>query len=256
MPNLNGQSTEAAVPGVKGENTVGGDGVVGTGRRGVVGESETFQGVTGTSRDNAGIVGESQNFHAVFGISHSSNNGGVFGVNVSKDGKEQGFGVIGIGRIGVTGESKTFQGVLGKSTDNAGVVGESAKFHAVFGISHDVNNAGVFGTNDNGGFGVIGVSEQGIGISGKGGRLAGRFEGNVEVTGSLTVQGKNISELMGRVQAVEGLVGRIQSLEQRVAAVESHLNTAVSNLTGRVTQVEFAISDLKAKVQQIISQLG
>jgi hypothetical protein len=258
MATLNGQSTQAEVPGVKGENTADGDGVVGTGRRGVVGESETFQGVFGKSGDNAGIVGESQKFHAVFAISHSSNNGGVIGINDAG-----GFGVIGRGRIGVTGESETFQGVLGTSRDNAGIVGASEKFHAVFGISHGVNNAGVFGTNDKGGFGVIGVSEQGIGISGRGGRLAGLFEGNVEVKGSLNVQGVDLGALVQRIAQIEQqganvgqLVQRVSSLEQKVAALESQLNTAVSNLTGRVTQTEFAISDLRAKVQQIIQQLG
>jgi len=45
-------------------------------------------------------------------------------------------------------------------------------------------------------------------------------------------------------------------MEQKIAALESQLNTAVSNLTGRVTQAEIAISDLEAKVQQIIQQLG
>lgn len=215
MAPLNGQSTQPEVPGVKGENSAGGDGVVGTGRRGVVGESETFQGVLGKSRDNAGIVGESQNFHAVFGISHSSNNGGLFGVNVSRDGKEQGFGVIGKGRVGVIGESETFQGVLGKSRDNAGVVGESEKFHAVFGISHDVNNAGVFGTNDKAGFGVIGVSEKGIGISGKGGKLAGRFEGIVEVTGALVVAKVDVTT---RIAALER---ELAALKTRLVVVES-----------------------------------
>lgn len=229
MATFNGQSTQAAVPGVKGENTAGGDGVVGTGRRGVVGESETFQGVFGKSGDNAGVVAESQKFHAVFAISHSSNNGGVIGINDAG-----GFGVIGRGRIGVTGESETFQGVLGTSRDNAGVVGESAKFHAVFGISHDVNNAGVFGTNDKGGFGVIGVSAQGVGISGKGGRLAGFFEGDVEVTGDIRLANADCAEdfdVSGAVKVEPGTVmvlgndGALsesqQAYDRRVAGVIS-----------------------------------
>lgn len=226
MANLNGQSTQAGVPGVKGENTAGGDGVVGIGRRGVVGESETFQGVLGKSRDNAGIVGESQLFHAVFAISHSSNNGGVIGINDAG-----GFGVIGRGRVGVSGESETFQGVLGTSTENAGVVGDSKKFHAVFGISHDVKNAGVFGTNDKGGFGVIGVSEKGIGISGKGGKLAGQFEGNVEVTGSLFVGGVNVAAQLQRIQQLE------QQLEQQGADVRQ--------LVERVRGLEVTVAILK-----------
>ncbi len=177
----NGQSSNKVVPGVTGLNTAAGDGVVGRGRRGVVGESAEFQGVFGHSINNAGLVGESTNFHAVFGLSHSVHNGALFGAN---DGG--GFGVIGRGLIGVTGESTgglagmgllgtsdggdgvvgrghrgvvgestEFQGVFGHSVTNAGVVGESDRFHAVFGISHSANDAGVFAANDAGGLAAI-----------------------------------------------------------------------------------------------------
>jgi hypothetical protein len=206
LPNLIGQSALVTVAGVDGENTNGGpgvnglsttgDGVVGTGRRGVVGISDTFQGVYGKSKDNAGVVGESDNLHGVFGTCHNPHGAGVFGTNDQVGGfglqgiNESGDGVVGTGRRGVVGTSDTFQGVFGKSTDNAGVVGESDKLHGVFGTCHNPNGAGVFGTNDQaGGFGVIGVSDSGIGVSGKGGRLAGSFEGDVEVTGNLHVTG-------------------------------------------------------------------
>ena len=71
---------------------------------------------------------------------------------------------------GVVGFSKTWRGVHGHSDSNAGVVGESAGFDGVWGISHSQKNAGVSGHNDNGG-------------------LAGFFEGNVEVTGDITLTG-------------------------------------------------------------------
>jgi hypothetical protein len=58
-----------------------GDGVRGTGRRGVVGESPDYQGVFGHSGKNAGVVGESDNFHAMFAISHSPTNAGIFATN-------------------------------------------------------------------------------------------------------------------------------------------------------------------------------
>jgi hypothetical protein len=79
-----------------------------------------------------------------------------------------GDGVVGIGRRGLVGNSETFQGVFGKSRDNAGVVGESDKLHGVFGICHNPNGGGIFGTNDAGGF-------------------AGLFDGNVHVTGDITL---------------------------------------------------------------------
>ena len=53
-----------------------GDGVVGMGRRGVVGMSADYQGVYGHSGTNAGVVGESDQMHAVFAITHSPTSAG------------------------------------------------------------------------------------------------------------------------------------------------------------------------------------
>jgi hypothetical protein len=109
-----GVSKEAT--GVHGVSENTGTGVIGESKigRGVHGISETWQGVFGQSRDNAGIVGESETFHAIFGVSHSVNNGGVIGINVDHSDAEQGFGVIGRGRIGISGESNAGIGVFGK----------------------------------------------------------------------------------------------------------------------------------------------
>jgi len=107
-----GVSGDGPVIGVNGTSETG-DGVFGTGRRGVVGESDTFQGVFGHSKT--------------------------------------GDGVSGIGRRGVVGESDTFQGVFGHSRANAGVVGESEEFDGVFGMSKNATAAGVSGHNAAGG---------------------------------------------------------------------------------------------------------
>ena len=48
-PPVKAQSTDPKVAAVEGTNDKGGDGVVGNGRRSVVGISETFQGVFGKS---------------------------------------------------------------------------------------------------------------------------------------------------------------------------------------------------------------
>jgi len=107
-----GVSGDGPVVGVNGTSETG-DGVSGTGRRGVVGESDTFQGVFGHSKT--------------------------------------GDGVSGTGRRGVVGESDTFQGVFGHSRANAGVVGESEEFDGVFGMSKNATAAGVSGHNAAGG---------------------------------------------------------------------------------------------------------
>lgn len=151
----------------------------------IVGKSDLLNGVYGGSTKQTGVVGESETFIGVAG------SGLLVGVNGTS---ETGDGVVGTGRRGVVGESKTFQGVFGKSTDNAGVVGESDKLHGIFGVCHNPHGGGVFGTNDAGGFGVIGVSDSGIGITGKGGVLAARFEGDVEVTGDIRLANADCAE--------------------------------------------------------------
>jgi hypothetical protein len=72
---------------------------------------------------------------------------------------------------------------------------------------------------------VTAQNATGLGIFSKGGRLAGLFEGNVDITGSLTVQGTNIGGLSGRIQAVEALTGRVQALENREQGLVNRVNT-------------------------------
>jgi hypothetical protein len=195
-------SKNANIPAVRGENTAGGSGISGHSKNGraVEGWSETNYGVSGDSQKFPGVRGSSVEGRGVEGW--STKNDGVWGISTDASGvhgvtEGQGTGVVGESRHGrgVHGISGTWQGVLGSSTKNAGIVGESKEFHAVYGISHDPNNGGVFGTNDNGGWGIIGRSDSntgvsgesntGVGVHGKGGRLAGLFEGDVEVTGDL-----------------------------------------------------------------------
>lgn len=92
-------------------------------------------------------------------------------------------------------------GVTGRSAAGVGVSGESQSLIGVSGVTHDSNNAGVLGTNTGGGWGVTGRSDgatgtgvsgesaDGVGVHGKGGRLAGRFDGPVDVNGGLFVDG-------------------------------------------------------------------
>ena len=193
--------------------------------RGLEGWATKDDGVWGISRDAAGVHGISE--AAGSGVVGQSKVGrGVHGFSESGD------GVFGTGRRGVVGESQTFQGVFGKSGDNAGVVGESEKFHAVFGISHDSNNGGVFGANDNGGWGVIGRSDSntgvsgesktGVGVHGKGGHLAGFFEGNVEVTGDISLaNAADFAEDFDVVGAVKVEPGTVMVLGNEGALSES-----------------------------------
>jgi hypothetical protein len=169
-------SNQQGVPAVSGENTAGGDGLLGksdNGGRGVTGFSDSWQGVYGHSTSQAGVVGESDQFDGGFFVSHSDQFSGVSGHN---DGGTAVWGGSKRGR-GVAGFSDTWQGVYGHSTSQAGVVGESDQFDGVWGVSHNPQRAGVSGHNPGG--------------------LAGYFEGNVTVTGDIQLPGADCAEEFG-----------------------------------------------------------
>ena len=168
--------------GVRGENrNSGGIGVSGfcaTGHgvhgesktsRGVVGISDGFQGVFGHSKGNVGVAGESESMYGVLGTCTSAAGVGVVGVNAGGD------GVVGRGRRGVVGESDAWQGVYGHSRTNAGVVGESDEFVGVWAMSRKATSASLSAHNAAGG-------------------LAGYFEGDVIVTGDISLANGDCAE--------------------------------------------------------------
>jgi hypothetical protein len=153
---------------------------------------------------SANVLGQSDSGTGVEGISNGGP--GVNGVSTSG--------------IGVEGESTSDSGVVGRSTSGVGVHGESQQTDGMSGLSHSAQHSGVWGNNDGsgvgvsgsstGGFGVNGVSMQndgvhgvsngtfsgvagisanGTGIYGRGGKNAGQFDGNVLVNGSVTHNG-------------------------------------------------------------------
>ncbi len=65
--------------------------------------------------------------------------------------------------------------------------------NGVFGLSTVPDASGVFGANNNGGIGVAGTSERGVGVLGRG-KVAGRFEGDVEVTGDIRLVNADCAE--------------------------------------------------------------
>jgi hypothetical protein len=139
------------------------------GEIGVFGESAQNQGVRGTShaQNHAGMTGTNDNL--------ADNAGpGVFGESLKGEGVR-----------GVSHSANGRGGVVG-TCDNSGpgVFGESQSGTGVFGVSHGGAPA-VTGQND---------SPAGIGIFGKGGRLAGRFVGDVEVTGDIQMLNADCAE--------------------------------------------------------------
>jgi hypothetical protein len=120
------------------------------------------------------VYAESMLHAGVTAVGHTDN---VSAIQATHDGTTVGAtamqGTSTAGR-GVAGFSTMYQGVYGHSNSNAGVVGESDKFDGVFGISHNASAAGVSGHNPGG--------------------LAGYFDGDVAVTGDLSLTGADFAE--------------------------------------------------------------
>src|SRR6266567_2882659 len=138
---------------------------------GVHGFSKINSGVDGQSISGAGVDGRSKTGIGVDGNSES--NTGGFGQSTS------GIGVHGNSEsnTGVFGQSPSKIGVHGLSESNTGAFGQSTSGFAVHGFSE--SNTGVFGQSTSG-IAVHGHSESG---------LAGRFDGDVQVTGNLSATG-------------------------------------------------------------------
>jgi hypothetical protein len=205
--NLIGQSTDLAVAAVKGENTSGGNGVVGgdgvagvsnagtgvhgitetgfgvlgesTSGRGVVARSDTNYGLRAASRTSAGIRGSSVEGRGVEGW--ATNSEGVVGISTNGNGvwgqtEGAGTGVLGTSNTGagVAGRSQKSIGVRGDSTDGRGVEGRSSNNYGIRG--HSGKSAGIRGSSDEGrgvegwatnSEGVVGISTNGNGVWGQ-----------------------------------------------------------------------------------------
>jgi hypothetical protein len=111
-------------------------------------------------------------------------------------------------------------GIMGQSVSQPGIIGTSLANHGVQGEAHAADHAGVVGIN-NTGFGVLGRS-----VSGK----AGRFEGDVDITGRLNVASH--LEIAGTLTANSDLI------------VKQTLNVAVDVvLTGADCAEDFDLAD-------------
>jgi hypothetical protein len=174
---VHGTSESNQGSGVFGENTRGGDGVLGIGaHNGVHGKSASSgdSGVWGENTGSgAGVSGNSANGDGVFGTGAHN---GVHGKSASS------------GDSGVWGENTgSGAGVSGNSANGDGVFGTGAH-NGVHGQSASSSDSGVWADNTGAGYGLAGTSAGGVGIYGRGGTLAGQFDGNVEINGgTLTI---------------------------------------------------------------------
>jgi hypothetical protein len=153
------------------------------------------RGRQGFSKSNthSGVVG--QNFGGGFGVL-----GEADGANTAVAGVNTGAGPGVVGRS--DGPNSAGDGVQGFASSNSrsGVVG-----------THNFGGVGVLGQANGPKAAVAGVNTgTGAGIFGKGGGLAGQFEGNVDVTGKLAVGGSVGVQLD---LAVNGTIGTMKDVQ-------------------------------------------
>lgn len=166
---------------VKGNPIVG---LVGVGI-GVQGTSDEGQGVVAESASGVALTASSQSGTAVIGTSVTAE--GMRGESTAAD------GVHGIGKNGVHGDSASpaDSGVWGNNSGGGnGVSGSSTAEGAGFGV-YGVSSASdaVHGVCNSEASGVAGISNNGTGVYGRGGKYGGYFDGNVQVNGDVTVTG-------------------------------------------------------------------
>jgi hypothetical protein len=161
--------------------------------RAIYGFSSSNNAVYGSSIDGNGVYASSSNAIGLYAKSPLGT--GVYGESASGlagrfEGRVyvNGNVVIGTtdpssGKLHVEGGTDT--GVYGNSSSGDGVYGRSSSKSGVYGASTD--GAGVFG-NSSGGDGVHGQSSSGVGVYGAStSNFAGKFDGNVQVNGTLVV---------------------------------------------------------------------
>jgi len=200
-PPLEGDSTNAATPGVKGTNSVAGNGVLGTSAA-----SDAVVGIA-QAQGKAGVLGLAANGNAVVGISDpvNGNGTGVYGQGKLLGGNftSPQVGILANGGSGnaVNGTSAESDAVIGvaQAQGKAGVVGSAPNGNGVVGFSGAGSLSGVVGINNatgasgitdqaNGVLGTCGIA--GNAIHGIGGTNAGLFDGHVQINGGLDVTGE------------------------------------------------------------------
>ena len=140
----------------------------------VTGKSDqaTLPAVSGVNTGSGiALEGESDNGNAIHAVSRT----GLGLLAESTDGR------------GVEGRSETNFGVRAVSTKSVGLRATSVEGRGIEALA-ERDGIGLVAQSVSGD-GVFGISQNGIGLHGKGGKLAGQFEGDVQITGALSVAG-------------------------------------------------------------------
>ncbi|HEX5655035.1 MAG TPA: hypothetical protein VFX58_18290, partial [Chitinophagaceae bacterium] len=124
----------------------------------------------------------------LFSITNTQTNNGATAI-YGRSGNT-GSGMIPVTPIAIWGDNSTGGGILGTSFNGVGTYGYSAQNHGVFGFTNGTAMAGVYGYNNNNGYGIMGENfVQGAALYGKAHGVKGKaalFE-NINLAGTDTV---------------------------------------------------------------------
>jgi hypothetical protein len=203
---------------------------------GVEADAGRFGVIGSNTADNAFgfLAGSDLLFHQHVGVYGQSDQAGVFGHATTDTGTGVYGHGAGAGSFGVRGETGDGIGVQGRSFGNGtGVSGISKQGQGVVGQTTSDTNAGVNGRNDGNGFGVFGGSLGGSGVEGHSTNgtgvvgfsehgLAGRFIGNVEVTGDIRLVNADCAEDFDISGAEQVEPGTVMVIDPEGALQPSH----------------------------------
>ena len=155
----------------------------------------------------------------VIGVARPNDKVGIFGVHKAKG-------------AGVAGFSESGEGVRAQSEGGNGIDSTGA-LNGVVGRTKAAQHSGILGLHGGGGRAVTGVSDAlgGIGVHGKGAHLAGFFEGDVEVTGNLTVRDATVQALEQRISDLEQ---QLREVLERLDATEPRSISPLPEILGGV----------------------
>jgi hypothetical protein len=258
---ITGQATGSGGVGVLGEGAA--VGVRGNGKswHGVAGISESTTGGYGVYGKNTGVGtgvgGESDSWMGVYGKSNSTTAGagvmgeGVLGGVIGKSTKWNGvYGEtdgIENGPAGVWGEHKgAGVGVKAKSQSGVALVANSVSNVAVHAETNSPANAAIAAYNLNpAGTGAAIYAKK----AGKAGD-AGFFEGNVAVTGTLSVQGIDVLALLHRAQQLESMLANNIRIEPGYKMIRTRSRIRITSDDGRYVEANIPDEKLTKEQQQ------
>lgn len=166
--------------------------------------SPTASGIGVVNQTGHGIWTESKGSHA--GIVAKSGTGEAIHAEANTT-TAAGIGVVNNKGHGIWAESKgNLTGIVGKSATGHGIWGESLAGNTGL-VGKSATRNGVHAESLGGGNGLYATSATGIGVRAKGGSLAGYFEGNVQVTGDISLVNADCAEEFDvKMQAEPGTV--------------------------------------------------